>query len=149
MTAFGRPFFAPFYASSVKLLENPALAFEALKKGKLLNGRAPSDSKPASVAEAVAVLGNLAALEVNARSELASELTASRLRVAAGISTDRKSVYSLHTAEPVINAVCHDLVTQGAFRWSELLEKLGSELRSSTMTGFRGELAAHGLAEGA
>ena len=147
MTMFGRPFHFSFFGSRSLEAEGPSAESARddlvnLMKAKLLNHSLYNRGKfLCTEIQAIAVLGALAAVDISARSAKASDLVAKHMRLLAGISNDRERAYTIEPIDPVLAMAARELFMEGTVKWSFVLDAMASEMRSTTMTGYRGELA--------
>jgi hypothetical protein len=171
LSRFGRPFFHAFFMAyrdaytqafppapvpSVLDVDHSKVASKALiglLKMKILGGGLAgkkidlktlklASGKEFSKAQVLAVLGSIVSLEISASAEMASELASEHMRLVAGISEDRKCVYTLEVSEPFLALAGHRIIMDKVLSWEIILGKFGlASLRSSTSIGFRGEVA--------
>ncbi len=92
--------------------------------------------------QVMAVLGAIAALEIAAGSHMATELVSGHMRVVSAISKQRRFVYTLEAAEPVLAKAANELIMDRKIPWLLVLMKFrAAVLNSSTSIGYRGEVA--------
>ena len=99
-----------------------------------------------SQAQALAVFGSVASIEVSAASRLATELSAGHMRWVQVVSKLRKYVYTMEISEPVLALAGHWEIMRRETYWTRIIEKyMTTQLNQSTMTGFLGEVAFQAL----
>lgn len=147
---FGRPGFHAIFAGIVsKKPTEPELCnteeyMVSLLERKLVCAKRLSDISQLNQDQTLAVLGARTSLNVNAACRVASNLTASHMRMCVGVSDDRESVFTFQCAEPALAYAASRLTFR--YGWRNQIDHLRDSMGATfSDAGFRGELGAQML----